>query len=57
MFYQDRGVISTMLRSQNDQRTPTRWKSRGLSWSEQWKNVARLQLLTVEGVRSYPPDR
>jgi len=57
MFYQDRDVISTMSRSQNDQKTPICWKSHGLTCFVQWKNVARLQLPAYLGIRSYPLGR
>jgi len=54
MFYRDRDAISIMSRSQNDQKTPIRWKSRGLTCFVLWKNVARLQLPADLGIRSYP---
>lgn len=54
MFYRDHDAISTMSQSQNDQKTPIRWKFHGLTCFVQWKNVARLQLPADLGVRSYP---
>lgn len=53
MFYRDRDAISTMSRSQNDQKTPIRWKSHGLTCFVQWKNVARLQLPADLDIQSY----